>query len=864
MKAGRQCVDCTAGRHGLCQNQPQGRRPIHQASALSTGAPHNGGPSSCPPLQCFSSDSEVAVSAVARTSVRKNDTATLTPRTSSVSTRRSDNVSSTTAKVFCMPRLSVRHTSAERQDDVGGNNTTSSPSLFSDTSLSSDMDGDVDTHSLFSDASDSQCLHSTATPWNNFLPSYRSAATRTFSWNGVSGEDFSAELDQAYSEICCWQRNIFAIPSGASGKAFVSEIARLLGAFASSSRLESVALKACMVLPALVLQKPHRNSKSHENAECLTRRMELWKAGDIGGLLHECRAIQRLLSAPANSRRCNQAFDEEDSARRGFTRLMLLGNVKGALRCLAQTTRGGVLPLAAQCGNGQTTLEALKAKHPDAAPTPDDNVLLHGPIDITDPVIFEGIDARFVRGVALNLSGAAGVSGVDSAAWRRMCCSFGGSSTALCAAVASTARRLATEFVDPITIEPLTAGRLIPLDKNPGVRPIGVGEVLRRLIAKAIIRLVRHHIQAAAGALQLCAGQEAGAEAAIHAMNELFDDDQCQGILLVDATNAFNNLNRGVMLHNIRVLCPSISCAVINFYRSPANLYVHGEVVLSLEGTTQGDPLAMPIYAIAVVPIITYLAFDNATVRQVWFADDSAAGGLLRQIRIWWSSLCTLGPQFGYYPNPAKTWLVVKSQFLADARMIFSGTGVQITNEGRPYLGAAIGCEAFRRAYMTNKVQAWCEELQTLARFALADPQSALAALTHGLRHRWTYSMRTTPAEFVDFGPLEDVIVQHLLPAITGLPPPSEATRQLLSLPAKLGGLGVVRPDLIAPLQHVTSLEVSSQLKTAILAQSMAPPEIDVGKIKEAKKRPSCIACIVGQRGTNHFGRIGAKRKTGS
>ena len=315
VKAGRQCVDCTAGRHGLCQNQPQGRRPIHQASALSTGAPHNGGPSSCPPLQCFSSDSEVAVSAVARTSVRKNDTATLTPRTSNVSTRRSDNVSSTTAKVFCMPRLSVRHTSAERQDDVGGNNTTSSPSLFSDTSLSSDMDGDVDTHSLFSDASDSQCLHSTATPWNNFLPSYRSAATRTFSWNGVSGEDFSAELDQAYSEICCWQRNIFAIPSGASGKAFVSEIARLLGAFASSSRLESVALKACMVLPALVLQKPHRNSKSHENAECLTRRMELWKAGDIGGLLHECRAIQRLLSAPANSRRCNQAFDEEDSAR---------------------------------------------------------------------------------------------------------------------------------------------------------------------------------------------------------------------------------------------------------------------------------------------------------------------------------------------------------------------------------------------------------------------------------------------------------------------------------------------------------------------------------------------------------------------
>jgi len=43
-------------------------------------------------------------------------------------------------------------------------------------------------------------------------------------------------------------------------------------------------------------------------------------------------------------------------------------------------------------------------------------------------------------------------------------------------------------------------------DKNPGVRPIGVGETVRRLIAKVVLSVIHDDIQAAAGPLQLCAG----------------------------------------------------------------------------------------------------------------------------------------------------------------------------------------------------------------------------------------------------------------------------------------------------------------------------------------------------------------------
>ena len=47
-------------------------------------------------------------------------------------------------------------------------------------------------------------------------------------------------------------------------------------------------------------------------------------------------------------------------------------------------------------------------------------------------------------------------------------------------------------------ISALVACRLVALDKNPGIRPIGIGETLRRLIGKAILCIV----QRTAGSLQ--------------------------------------------------------------------------------------------------------------------------------------------------------------------------------------------------------------------------------------------------------------------------------------------------------------------------------------------------------------------------
>ena len=71
------------------------------------------------------------------------------------------------------------------------------------------------------------------------------------------------------------------------------------------------------------------------------------------------------------------------------------------------------------------------------------------------------------------------------------------------------------------------------------------------------------------------------------------------------ASNAFNSVNCQAALHNILRLCPPLAQILINTYQSPVRMVIQGSGgLVSTEGTTQGDPLAMAMYALAVIPLI--------------------------------------------------------------------------------------------------------------------------------------------------------------------------------------------------------------------------------------------------------------------
>ena len=78
-------------------------------------------------------------------------------------------------------------------------------------------------------------------------------------------------------------------------------------------------------------------------------------------------------------------------------------------------------------------------------------------------------------------------------------------------------------------------------------------------------------------------------------------------MILVDASNAFNCLNRQVKLLNRGTVCPALSHILINTYCNNSQLFIDGQCILPKEGTTQGDPLAMAMYAIGTQLLIRRL-----------------------------------------------------------------------------------------------------------------------------------------------------------------------------------------------------------------------------------------------------------------
>ena len=442
--------------------------------------------------------------------------------------------------------------------------------------------------------------------------------------------------------------------------------------------------------------------------------------------------------------------------------------MKAALKLLRDKPFTGTLSLdqlvPAPNGGCVTVLDALKSKHPSAEPVGGDAVCSRPPSTLySHPILFEKIDGPLIRSMVLKMDGAAGPSGLDTAIWKRLCTSFKRFSADLCDVLASLARKLCTEYLDPEGLAPLVACRLVALDKCPGVRPIGIGECARRIIGKTISAVLSTDIQESVGALQLCTGHESGCEAAVHALRSIFNSTKTDAILTVDATNAFNSLNREVALRNVMQVCPPLATALINTYRSNIDLYINGEIISSQEGTTQGDPLAMAMYAIATIPMIQKIA--NDVVHQIWYADDAAVGGKLGCIRKWWDDIQACGPKYGYFPNPTKTRLVVKEHLLSEATNLFHDTGISVTDSGTRYLGAAIGTPTFVKSFVDEKVKCWVDEICLLSKIAADECQTAYAAFTFGVKSRWNYLSRIMPEIESSLQPLE-VAIRRVLASI--------------------------------------------------------------------------------------------------
>ena len=321
------------------------------------------------------------------------------------------------------------------------------------------------------------------------------------------------------------------------------------------------------------------------------------------------------------------------------------------------------------------------------------------------------------------------------------------------------------------------------------------------------------------GSLQLCTGLPSGCEAAVHAMKDIFEEEETDGLLLVDASNAFNSLNREALLHNIKYICPPMAQYVNNCYGKPSRLIITGgKEIPSAEGKTQGDPFAKPVYAIGVVPFLSLIKSAESRVKHAAYADDIGGAGTLLQLKSWWDNVLHYGPLIG--PNASKSWLVVKEENYEQACEFFGNTQINIKTSGRKYLGSYIGTAIDKSDYANKAMNCWIAELKVLCRIARSEPHAAYTCFVSGFRHRITYLTRVIPDFCKALKLLDAFINEQFLPVLTEGYHCSEIERKLISLPVRFGGLGIPIFSEIAYQEYVFSKRVTSQLSMNIKQQA--------------------------------------------
>ena len=647
-------------------------------------------------------------------------------------------------------------------------------------------------------------------------------------WNSPA-DDIQACFQEVYNECVQWERNLVMIPYGSAGSSFVNELARLISAFAADSPLRPISWTAVTVACQLLLQRPHPESRAAENATHITRRMKSWSCGRLEDILDEARCIQAHL--PAGKRRQKLPDTVNDTT---FSRRVFAGKVHSAARMVGDDSPGSVLGMEDSAGGDKTVREVLHDKHPSPSPAVPGSLVAPTDSQRVNPILFERITPSLIKFVSRSMKGAAGPSGLDSEAWTRMLTCFGPASNRLCTALADSARVLCTANIEPSFMEAFTAARLIPLDKSPGVRPIAVGEVFRRIIGRAIMKVIESDVRAATAPRQLCVGMPAACEAAVQAMAGVFGLPETEAVLLIDASNAFNSLNRNAALHNVPALCPALGQVFKNTYGAPCRLFVAGGgELLSREGTCQGDPLAMAIYAVAVMPLINKLSHECPNTTQLWYADDDSAAGTLQAASLYWSKLLQLGPDYGYHPSPEKTVLLVKPSLEHAAQELFAGTGVRIVTDGCIYLGGALGSERFLHTFVSGKVDKWVRQVEHLSELATTQPHAAYTVLVRSIISRWRYCLRAVNCSPDLFTRLDDAINNSLLPAIAGVSLSSDdPLRQLMGLPCRRGGLGI---PPVAPLCEGEYSQCTEAVRPIIEA---AVPQLAADSTRTAASRP--------------------------
>jgi Reverse transcriptase (RNA-dependent DNA polymerase) len=354
------------------------------------------------------------------------------------------------------------------------------------------------------------------------------------------------------------------------------------------------------------------------------------------------------------------------------------------------------------------------------------------------------------------------------------------------------------------------SARLIPLiKKDGGVRPMAVGETLRRLSCKLALTLVNSEVPRFLNPHQLGVGTSQGAEAIVHTVASTLDnlaDDEA--ILQIDFTNAFNLVSRNKMLDLVRINFPKLYNVVNFMYSNQGYLKIgHGKhTIYSCVGVQQGCPLAPLLFSLVLQELVSDLSSKVPHLKlNLWYLDDGHLSGKTVDLLAALALIRDVGPSLGLFLNLSKC--VVFGKCTADFPSV-----IKRNPSGLVVLGSPIGSKSFVSEHINRIV---CDAaLILLQSQALMDPQKELLLLRccSGAT-KMVYWLRTCRPDFLIDDILKfDRVIDDALQHILGVPITGDK-RITMHLPLSFGGLGIPIASITKEAAFVSSVGSSWKLQ---------------------------------------------------
>ena len=365
----------------------------------------------------------------------------------------------------------------------------------------------------------------------------------------------------------------------------------------------------------------------------------------------------------------------------------------------------------------------------------------------------------------------------------------------------------------PEVIAPLLAGApLVPLKKKDGgIRPIAIGEIIRRLFSKVACRSVIVSMKNYLSPLQLGVRTPNGCEMIIHGLSACIEKCGANpniAMLKIDFENAFNLVSRDAIFSRVRAICPSISAWVEYCYKKPGKLWFGGYDFFSAAGVQQGDPLGPLLFAIVLHSLVLELKEEFSDMKlNFWFLDDGTLVGNHEDLRGAINLFKQKGPALGLHLNLKKCELWWPSVNLAQWDL-YPPEIIRNVQDGCELLGSALGSASHANLLVMKrvlKIQSITEKL-----LEIMDPQIELALLRSciGLP-KINFALRTVHPFFIaDSLSLFDETIRAAIDKIVGggLTPEAHVQSQL---PIFMGGLGIPSASMLAPAAFIGSLAQS-------------------------------------------------------